>query len=1079
MALNFGSISTTINQATRQLNSSLSSVQSLTGAVNQGAAQIQRLASQVGSININASQIINGFQGVSQAVNNFSSVTSQISNLSGLGSVNVNQLLAPAQGLIGGALGQIGQIGSVVSNFTNTVSGITGAVRSLTSGSTFEQLGALIGNFNLEQFATNIIKVIPRDLSELAFAVGGEFDSLRQRIEAIGDVSNLDDFVNLTFNPSGSGSLIGGSGVAVNEGASRSKIPNPLRDHNGFNYIITLGLLTADEYNFPLSYRNRGTFQKYIIRSGGGFYENRYQVFDEQGDHDGDGAGHAEYYIEDLEIDAVIAPNPNTSVAMGTTVRFTVIEPYSMGNFIEAIVGSAKESNYNNVVGAPFCLKIDFVGWNEDGQNDANFVTQPIFIPINIINMEFNVSGQGSTYQVEAVAYSETGLDDRINTTMTTINAVGSTVYEVLNGEDRSVTSALNQRIAGLEDSEVLTVGDRYIIAFPQDLNGMANAIAGISPGIDSILTGAEQVRRERGLPVTPPGLFGGVEESLEAIVVPPSSQLFEILNSYARDPSRMNEIGLSIINEDTATGGEHAQANPNQAYSEATDTVNRADPGCAPAEKAREHHFDQGDTVTNIIQRVLLSSEYAAEHATEESAANGTRQWFKIETQVYIDETATSTDERGRPARIYVYNVIPYFPDEAKFLGPNERPQNTQGLIESAVKEYNYIYTGLNEDILEFDLNFNNAFLQTALANFGQNPGSAGHLGDRAYVTGNDASQGSGINTNTSESEQSAAGASVEESPNLSNVPASTTRSDNLQLQIAEMFHDRLINQVTDLITAEMRIFGDPFFLPQQTGNYAGQQAAGSPNLTTDGTVSYMQNEVFLVVNFKTPFDYQIQGATMEFPMIVPQFSGLFSCWAITNNFSKGRFEQTLKLIRRRGQEDAPTTGNQGPVVADDARSIVDDFAFYDDAILRQQRANASARTVTPTTTGGSAGTLPARVSVGGVTFDPRTGTFPGQPAGSGTPIYDDAIFRMARNQNPQEPFYEDAIFRAARTRNTVNTVYDDAILRANRLRSNAPSPRPTITTRQSEINREASLRSSAYQQTNYTRAQPFTGLR
>jgi hypothetical protein len=206
-----------------------------------------------------------------------------------------------------------------------------------------------------------------------------------------------------------------------------------------------------------------------------------------------------------------------------------------------------------------------------------------------------------------------------------------------------------------------------------------------------------------------------------------------------------------------------------------------------------------------------------------------------------------------------------------------------------------------------------------------------------------------------------------------------------------------------------------------------------------------------------------------------------LFSAWAVTNSFSKGRFEQTLKLIRRRGQDDPPTTANGTFVVTDDTRSIVDNFAFYDDAILRQQRAqnvasgaavydDAILRQQRART---AAAAEPPRVTVGGVTFDPRTGTFPGQAASTATPIYDDAIFREARRRGlstmaaPQQPVYQDAIMRLSRVQPAIPP------------RSNVPAPRPTITPQQTAINREASLRSSAYQQTNYIRAQPFTGVR
>lgn len=999
MALNFGGLAKSFTQVTRQLNSVATNIQPLTAAATQGLAQARGLASQVGTVNTSASQLTSGFTISSKS--NVTSVASQINAISGAGRVNVNQLLGTASG-VAGALGQIGAIGNVVSNFTNTISGIAGAVQGLSSGNSLQSLGSLLGSFNVEQFAKSIINVIPKDLAELAFAVGGEFDTLRQRIEAIGDASNLSDFIDLTFD---SASLISGTGVAKNKGASKSKIPNPLRDHNGFNYIISLSCMSDIEYNFPETYRSRSGFEKYIIRSGGGFYNNRYQVFDELGDASNEGAGHAEYYIEDLEIDAVIAPNPNTSVAMGTTIRFTVIEPYSMGNFIEAVIGSAKEQNINSSVnGTPFCLQIDFVGWNEDGQTDANFVTAPIFIPINIINMNFNVTGQGTTYNVEAVAYSEIALSDNINQIVTDVEAEGVKIHQVLNGEESSVTSAINQRIDNLENNDVIAVGDRFIIAFPKDLNGIKDAVQGVSPGISTPLTAAEYLQETRGTSGFFSGLFDRLQESLNITVVQPKSQLFEIISAYSRDESKMNEIGLSLMIEDTSDGGNHSFGNPAQAHSPESDGTVRSDPTMQVSEKGRTYAFSQGDRITNIIEDILLKSRYAANKATEESADNGTRQWFKIETQVFIDESVAATAERGRPARIYVYNVIPYFPSESKFLAPGEAPKNIEGLKKLAVKEYNYIYTGLNEDIIEFDLTFNNAFLQTALANFGQNPGGEGHTGHLKTASNGDVSVGAAPSKNRGSSIVNRVLTALEETVGYGRNNGTTSR--DVKLQIAEMFHDRLINQPTDLLTAEMKIYGDPFFLPQQTGNYVGQQSS-NPNLITEGTMSYMYNDLYLNVNFKTPFDYQIKGATMEFPKVVPEFSGVFTCWAVTNNFSKGRFEQTLKLIRMTNQDLEPTTGNRGPVVVNDEQTIVT-------PPRPATQFNPDGTVAGPGQAARPGSGLPPVARVNGITFDPRTDLFyppstvVDTPAGRQTVqpppirIYDDAIFRVSRTQLP-----------------------------------------------------------------------------
>lgn len=1072
IASTVSSVSSTINRTNNQVNnlfSNAGAIGSVTARVNQTVANTQRLQSQAGNIDIYARQITNGFTDVGRSISGLSNAASDITNifggggrsvdslvngtvsnftntvgltgaaaslsnavggLTGLSSVgssftslggtaanlagiagavpnvggitnaigalsggntsNVNALLSSAKalGLPTGAAGQLASAVSAVNSISGSVGAVLGQLPQLSSEVSVESLSELVQPSSIDAFTDNLIQVVERETAELTGAVGAEFDKLKQKIEAIGDASGLDSFLS---------SIAG----IQNAGESRSKIPNPLREHNGYNYVITLGALSQAENNFPETYRESGSFGTYIIKSSGGNYGNRYKVLDE-------GSDDAEYYIDNLEIDSVVAPNPNTSIAMGTTVKFTVTEPYSMGNFVQAVVGAAQEKGFSNATRAPFCLKIEFVGWDESGQRDQTYVQDPIFIPISIYNMSFNVTQSGSVYEVEAVANSEVGLNDQINSLNTTVSAVGAAVWEVCHGEDRSITAALNQRIKNLEDEDVLTKGDRYIIAFPKDLNGIKNAIAGLTPGVPETLTQQEQVRRERGTAERPEDLEGGTV--VEEIVVPPSSQLFDVIDAYARDTSKMNEIGLSFVTEDTAEGGDHAQANPSETYSEETNTINRGSSDANVSEKAREHKFAQNESITSAIEKVVLRSRYAAEKSTEESRPNGTRQWFKIETQVYIDEVSASEAETGNPARIYVYNCIPYFPDEAKFLGTQERPANTQQLMDAAVKEYNYIYTGLNEDVLEFDLTFNQAFQQTVMANYGQNSGASGSLADVAHNSGTDVNQGAGTNRNGGGGSDEV-GAAIVEQTEMSHGNAGGSRSQDIKLRVAEMFHDRLVNQIADLVSAEMRIFGDPYWMTQQTGNYIGEEAG--PNITQDGTVNYMTNEVFVVVNFKTPFDYQVSGATMEMPKVVKKFSGLFSCWAVTNHFSGGKFEQTLKLIRRRGQDDEATTANKGLVEVNDDRAIVEADSPTNGDDQRGQGANNSANSTTgasdpcattspvavpgafvssevdgvpvsseqPTTGGADTAFNPPAVDVSGVTFDPRQGIFPSNP--------------------------------------------------------------------------------------------------
>ena len=815
-----------------------------------------------------------------------STANTALNNVSGSLNTNLGDLAGDlAGGLVGGAIG-------------NALGGTAGG---LIGGAIGSVVGDLIeGDETFQSILADPIRIVERGAAELLGLTGGNFDSVVQSYNDLKDRTGFgDDFVDSGWKSPFSAS-----------GKSASRIPNPLRNHNSYNYIITLGVLSAEEYNNPNSYRSgSGGFKKIILKSGGGSLDKRYQVFDEVG-ADGSVSEHAEYYIDDIDLEAVIAPNPNTGVAMGTNLSFTVTEPFSMGNFVEAIIGIARETGYQNYLDAPFCLKFDFVGWNEGGQNAANFLQRPIFIPIKFTMIDFAVSGTGSVYSVRAVPMSESGLSDNISKIKTPIKATGTLVHEVLETSVSSVTGGMNAQIEALEESEAISGYDRYVITFPKTRRSLVEALgANVVEESAFTTTVEEAIAQQKGS--TQP-LDGSTYQAdkLNNVSVSPANSTYAILKTYAEDEEQMNEIGLSPINTSTNVGGAQQEAEPAAAIDPDTGKVDASSQAAQAADKARDYQFGQGEKITKIIEKIVNQSDYAAEKSTEGSK-NGLNKWYKIDTQVFIDDNADTEFQMGRPPKVYVYCVVPYEVDEAHVLSTNQKPANTEGLKKAAAKEYNYIYTGKNEDVLNFDINFNQAFMQTALSNFGMNKGGMQTDNHKTSTAITDVETGATPPKETDISQKTEAGAPVEQAATLATESGGTVNPD-IRRQIAEMFHDRITNMPLDMVTAEMEIIGDPFFIPQETGNYVAEQGS-LPNATDDGTMTYQQAEVFCVVNFKTPFDYQVKGATMEMPQIVAGFSGLFSVWAVTNRFSRGQFTQTLKLIRRRGQDDPATTNNKG----------------------------------------------------------------------------------------------------------------------------------------------------------------------
>ena len=908
------------------ISNTIRSVSALTRDVQTLMPGNSRVASQAATLSRRAEDL---FSNTQRNINGIKNITGGITDVLN-GQLDVGNLANRSLGNLTGGL-NLGSLTNGV-NLNNLRSGITSGNITTISNQVSTAVNNITANApELKNITNKPLSVVSRSVAELTNPIGERYDGLREIFDQQLSETSFDSYVNNTFVPLSQEPLgqfddlpsSAFAGVRIGAGKSFSRLANPLRNYSSFNYILSLGILSAEEYNNPEVYRQGGGFQNYVIRAGGGSYDKRYQVFDEA-----ESGGHAEYFIDNLEMDAVIAPNPNTNVALGTALTFTVHEPYSMGNFIESIIGAAASANFANYLDAPFCLRLDFVGWDEIGRRNATYAANPIFIPIKLTKVDFNVDGKGATYECKAVPMSETGLGDDINSIKTPINVNGDLVHTTLETGSRSLTQVMNDRVSGLEEAGVIAPYDRYVVVFPKTRESLKNYLERdlISEdalridvnqrvrdaiGANDNLTEVEAMNVSRSLRTQ----LNERNANIIQATISSVGRMYAKLKTFAEDINEMNAIGLSTLVEETATGGNQAHGSQAGTYDDAILRTQRNSAELAPAERSRDYQFQQGMTITEVIERLVVSSEYARNRATA-PAQNGIREWFKIDTMTFIEESPETEAQLGRPPKVYVFSVIPYEADEAKFNAPSERPANTEGLKAAAAKEYNYIYTGKNEDVLDFNITFNNAFLQTAFANFGQNAAGVAS-GDANLATSIDRSTGSRLPDDGLRGSNTVGGQVAESANPQSGGFGDAVGSGDMRRRIAEMFHDRITNQVTDMVNAEMQIFGDPFFIPQEMGNFVARQG-DSPNTTQEGTMAYQQSEVFVVVNFATPFDYQVEGATIEFPKVVPQFSGLFSVWAVTNNFSGGKFTQTLKMIRRRGQDDPPTENNTGPVQED-----------------------------------------------------------------------------------------------------------------------------------------------------------------
>lgn len=752
----------------------------------------------------------------------------------------------------------------------------------------FDKLNNVIGGFsNIENFITNTINVIPKNFESVLGAIGGDFDVLRELAQDFEDRSGIDI---ISDDQVEAGSNVTPTGITPNIEK------NPLKEYNTFNYIITLGILTPEQVNNPQLIRETGEFSTVICKSAGGKLDKRYRIPLEN-----DLGIHAEYFIDNLRTKALIQPNVRTGTSVGTDLSFDVVEPYSMGNFLQSLVEAAANAGHESFNDAPFCIKVEFIGHEGTGENSSTLVQSPAYIPIQILDSTFEVSGQGSNYSITAVPLSEIALGDSAAETVSDINAVGTTVADLLSGPDKSVTATLNQRITTLENVDAIPQGDRYIIAFPKDPTAIQAVVSGdITPTDATQVSASQQVQSERGLASTPDD-NDVKQETLNNVFVSSPSTIYQNLEAFARDRNFMNPIGLSLLLVDDAQSNTPPAPDTDVIYDELGDTVDVNSTETQPGEKAITKSFPTGSRIDEIIEKVLVDSEYAAENA-EETSESGVRTLYRIHTHTYLDPDIETAKKLGRFPKIYVYVVVPFYADEASFAAPNAVAPNRGGLRASAKKEYNYIYTGKNDDVLNFDINFNNAFLQQAYANFGMNQGARSSAGSDRKTFQNTGDQDGASTSNAQSERKPLGGGQVVESSRMT--ITGDSRSADIRKRLAETFHHRFLNSDVDLITAEMQIMGDPYYIPTQTGNYVAERAGGSPSITQEGYMTYIENQVYVIVNFKTPIDYSVTGDNVVYSELVPEFSGIFQVLSVENVFEGGKFVQNLDMVRSRSQE-------------------------------------------------------------------------------------------------------------------------------------------------------------------------------
>ena len=168
-------------------------------------------------------------------------------------------------------------------------------------------------------------------------------------------------------------------------------------------------------------------------------------------------------------------------------------------------------------------------------------------------------------------------------------------------------------------------------------------------------------------------------------------------------------------------------------------------------------------------------------------------------------------------------------------------------------VKRYDYLYSGRNHDILDFDLIYNNAFYNLVLRdpNNSQSaePGKKGdNLIKKTKITEY------GVKNNATGKSSYA-----KEVPDLAGANNQGTNDEASETSLARDFNQRIRNSAVDLIDVNVTIHGDPYYLPNSgMSNYINMaksdeeriEEGDSYMINADGQINFLPKTNFDRIN-------------------------------------------------------------------------------------------------------------------------------------------------------------------------------------------------------------------------------------
>jgi hypothetical protein len=714
---------------------------------------------------------------------------------------------------------------------------------------------------------------------------------------------------------------------------------NKLHDYTSYTYRITLFLLTAKDFNALAN--NPKTFVPTfsLISSGAGFatpgaistettrkttpwggVETVATPQTKAGRHPD---FQTDFFIDGLSMKTVVGLNAKSKASNAIEIAFNITEPYGL-SLLDRLLSACETCGDNNpnYMEQPYLLQIDLLASPTDEQltrlKQTNNVIDSKKIAIKLLEMKIKPSGSGSTYALTAMPYNHTAFSLSNAAMPVAMNVEASTV-----GEFFSSTEDLAKLFAGeIKSQEERLESDlkKWVEDFnrkstvevtPEQIENQRRVLAKALKFSSKSLTAAFNTYMDK------------ISKEQKLSKLPPTKIAFNIPD---------NIIANSPIVDDTAQTTDTRM--PDKAAS-----VGTADP---QQKKTQSFAIHPGTSVLDVIDMVMGKSDYVKNQIKTQAKENNTQaaqdeytngktdrdnskknvpmmKWYKVIPTVALNDFDAS---RNAYSKTILYSILPYA--AANAYHPNFPKASKQSLQESVVREYNYFYTGKNQDITRLDIDFDSTFY-TALTTYRNQVARLGsnRLSDPGEIPDSE------FSTNAVAQQTNPPTTIVYHGSNK-NSNSMNTSTNPKEKVVSDLKQSLYTSSRGDALNIKLQIIGDPDFIkqddiffnpgsPEEYAKLLGERFANSTApISSSGQILFDAEQVNVRVQFKNSVDIDdttgivnkqeklTNGRTTD-----GTFSGIYKVLTVESNFSRGEFTQTLDLVR------IPETLPEVPVVA------------------------------------------------------------------------------------------------------------------------------------------------------------------